>query len=123
MFDGAQRSVAAFSGSDSDGDLDLAHEDLAVSDFTGLAGPEDGFDGVFDLFVFYEDLKMELGQKINRVGAPAIFVGSAELPAVAFDLSTAQPLNAGLFQRLLHVFQLVYANVCLDSLHRYWFEA
>ena len=54
----SDRRVAALTGADADGFLNGGDEDLAITDFTGSGGLEDGSEGGFQLVVshHYNDL-------------------------------------------------------------------
>src|SRR5689334_1209977 len=54
---------ASFICADADGVFDIGNENLAVTDFTGLGGLDDGGDGGIDAVVGGDDFQFDLGQE------------------------------------------------------------
>jgi len=64
---GSDRAVALLLGADADGLGDFRDEDLAITDFAGLGGLDDGPGGFSHLGVRDHQLDLDLGQEIHGV--------------------------------------------------------
>src|SRR6266496_220634 len=105
--------------------LQIAHEDLAVSELAGLGGLEDGFHRLLDQLLGQRDLDLDLGQELDLVLAAPVGLGVALLAAETLHLADRHPHDADLLQGVLHRLQQVRPHDGFDLLHsasftRFW---
>src|SRR2546421_6015244 len=81
------RLLSGFLRANPDGVLDGTDEDLAVADFAGFGGFDDGFYGGCNLAVGQNDFDFYFGKKINRVLAAAIDFSVPFLATKTFDFT------------------------------------
>src|SRR4051812_2382284 len=92
----ANRLAAAFARADTDGVVDVEHEDLAVADLAGITGAS-GMDNCLncrlDEGVIDGDLELELGQQTHLELRPTVHFRKPALPAAAADVGDGHEVN------------------------------
>src|SRR3989304_2110054 len=102
-----------------DGVLDRDDEDLAVADVSGAGTLQDRLHRPFGVGVLHNNLDLQLGQHVPRVGlAAAAAVDNPLLGASTGDVDDVQSDEASCLQGALNVVQLLWSDDRFDLLHR-----
>src|SRR5690606_3948283 len=113
----SKRLVSGLAGTDAHGVLEIGDEDLAVADRARRRGRDDRFDRLLDEVVGNRRLDLRLRHEVDGVFRAAVKLRVPLLATNAFDFRDRQSLDAGLAQRLTHVFELERLDDCRDPLH------
>src|SRR5688572_488588 len=113
----SNRVLTGLTGADADDFIDRQHEDLAVADAPGLGRGHDRVHDLLDVFVFDDELDLDLGEKIHDVFGAAVQLGMALLPAEALDLEHGHPVDAQARDRVFHFVQLEGFDDGFDFFH------
>src|SRR5262245_5476621 len=109
--------VAALASANSDGIVDLRHEDLAVADAAGMGRTADRLDRLLHHLVFDDQFDVHLGQEVDDVFGAAIEFGMSLLPSEPLGLQDGDALEPDLVQRILHLVELEGLDDRFDLLH------
>ncbi len=108
---------AGFAGADADGLFDGGDEDLAVPDFAGVGGFDDGFGDGPGIGIVDDDFNFDLGEEIDGVFTTAVNFGVALLAAEPLHLGDGHPLDADLGEGFFYFFQFEWLDDCFNFLH------
>ena len=116
-FRGSEGGFAVFVVADSNGFVDAGDEDLAVADFAGACGADDGGDGLFSEGVGDDNFNFDLGQEIDGVFPAAVELGVAFLATVASGFEDGHAFDSGFEERVFDGIQLGGLEDGFDLLH------
>src|ERR1700722_19807418 len=114
-----KRGLVGFAGTYADGVVERHHEDLAVADFAGLGGADDGRGDLLDLVRSHCDFNLELGQEVHRVFGAAVDLGVPLLAPVALGLGDGQPVDSDAGKRVPDLVELEWLNYRHDEFHEF----
>ena len=93
------------------------NENLAVTDFTGLGGPNHFADRFFDHIIGQNNLDLHFGEEIDRILAAAIDLGVAFLPSESFDFGDRHSLDTKLGQSFFNLLEFERLNDRFQLFH------
>src|SRR5450755_4303 len=111
------RFFRALTGANADGFVDRAHEDLAVTDATGLGALLDRVDHLMHHLIGDDDLELHLGHEVHDISGTAVNFLFATGAPEALDLSHSHALDTDFRQGILDLVQLERLDNRLDLLH------
>ena len=111
------RGVARFFGADADGAFDIADEHLAVANFAGAGGIDDGLNGLIDQVIGEDDFDFDFWEEKDGVFAAAVDLGVALLASEAFDFGHGETLDPHACERFFDFFEFEGLDDGVDFFH------
>src|SRR5947199_4487977 len=112
-----ERRVIELAGANPDHALDRLHEDLAVADFAGARGRQDGLDARLHKWLRADHFDLHLFLEFHDDGGAAILLDDLLLAPVAADASQRDPGDAGPEQCRLDLRQAFGSHDSGDEFH------
>lgn len=107
----------ALTRADADGFDNVAEEDFAITDFTGVGGLDDGVHDGIGAAVIDDHFNFDFGEEVHCVFATAVDLGMAFLTAKTFDFHDGHTFHSDFREGLLNILQFEGFNDRFDFFH------
>jgi hypothetical protein len=111
------RGVARFLGANANGAFDIADEHLAVADFAGAGGVDDGLNGLIHQVIRENDFDFDFWKEIDGVLAAAVDFSVPLLASEAFNLGNGETLDPHAGERFFDFFEFEGLDDGVDFFH------
>jgi hypothetical protein len=107
----------ALTRADADGFDDVAEEDFAITDFTGVCGLDDGVNDGISAAVIDDHFNFDFREEVHGVFTAAVDLSMAFLTAKTFDFHDGHTFHSDFREGLLNILQFEGFNDRFDFFH------